>query len=203
MRDVIMVEPPLGVNMWCEVCKCRPPHNPFADQCLSVILEGHEQEQWYQLAYQCQQCHSVPVRLLVRRSRLRLRLAGRDPIEFVPPPPGLKGSTKFFSDAVVAHHAGQTLAGLFLLRTYIEQYWRTIQPVQELLKAKPRATGEEQGEIYQSTLPADFKSRFPSLVDLYRQLSAAMHEANADVTLFEDSAAKIAEHFDARRLFKL
>jgi hypothetical protein len=198
MRDVIMFE-----------AKDRPPHNPISDQCSSVILQGHEQEQWYYMAYQCQQCRSIPVRFLVRRSGLRLRLAGRDPIGFVPPPPGLKGNTKFFSDATVAHHAGQTLAGIFLLRTYIEQYWRTLPAVQALLKEKEkvtgeaRATGDEMGAVYQDSLPNDFKSRFPSLLDIYKQLSSAMHEAKAEAAVFEDCAGRIAEHFDARRVFRL
>jgi hypothetical protein len=208
MRDVIMFDLP-HVNTYCDICNDRPPHNPVVEQCSSVILAGHEQDQWYYMAYECQQCKTIPIRLLVRREGTRLRFVGRDPIEFVPPPPGLKGNTKFYSDAMVAHHAGQTLAGLFLLRTYIEQFWRTLLAVQDLLKKKqritgqPRATGEEMGAVYQDTLPPDFKSRFPSLLEVYGQLSAAMHEAKADPVLFEDSANKIAKHFDARRLFEL
>jgi hypothetical protein len=44
MRDVIMFESP-GINAYCETCKDRPPHNPISDQCSTVILQGHEQEQ--------------------------------------------------------------------------------------------------------------------------------------------------------------
>lgn len=202
MRDVIMFEPP-HINTYCGTCNDRPPHNPVSDHCASSILIGHEQDQWYHVAYECQQCKTIPIRFLVRREGLRLCLAGRDPIEFIPPPPGLKGPTKFYSDAQVAHHAGQTLAGIFLLRTYIEQYWRSRPQVQALIQQDARATGEKQGEIYQATLPTDFKSRFPSLLDLYGRLSAAMHEAKADADVFQSCAGKIAEHFDARRVFKL
>ncbi|HZR19237.1 MAG TPA: hypothetical protein VFE51_18260 [Verrucomicrobiae bacterium] len=166
MRDIITFEAP-GINTYCETCKDRPPHNPVFDQCSSVILQGHEQDQWYYMAYECQQCHGIPVRFLVRRTGLRLRLASRDPIEFVPAPLALKGNTKFFSDATVDHHAGQTLAGIFLLRTYIEQYWRALPSVQALLKKKERVTeearaiGDEMGAVYKDSLPNDFKSRFP------------------------------------------
>ena len=66
-----------------------------------------------------------------------------------------------------------------------------------------RATGDEMGAIYQDSLPNDFKSRFPSLLDIYNQLSSAMHEAKAEAALFEDCARKIAEHFDACRVFRL
>jgi hypothetical protein len=103
----------------------------------------------------------------------------------------------------LAHHAGQTLAGLYLLRTFVEQYWRTLRPVKDLIAAVPRATGDEQGEAYQKTLLGDFKARFPSLKDIYGQLSAAVHDASADARLFEDSSARIVEHFAARKLFDL
>jgi hypothetical protein len=191
------------INTFCSECKGRPPFNPVNHLSSCLLQQGHDQDQCYTLAYECQQCHSLPVRFLVRRQSLKLRLVGRDPIEAIPPPPALKGPTKFYSDAVVAHHAGQTLAGVFLLRTYVEQYWRTVPTVQAKIKERPRATGDEQGEAYQATLPADLKSRFPSLSDIYGKLSAAMHDANADGALFGECCGRIVEHFEARRLFKL
>jgi hypothetical protein len=99
----------------------------------------------------------------MRREALKLRLAGRDPIEILPTPKVLpKAPSKYYSDAIIAHHAGQTLAGLFLLRVFVEQYWRTVPAVQALLTEEPRATGERQGDAYQSSLPTDFKNRFLS-----------------------------------------
>jgi hypothetical protein len=111
--------------------------------------------------------------------------------------------SRYYSDAQIAHHAGQTLAGLFLARVFIEQYWRSLQPVKDLLKITPRATGDEQGDVYQEALPTAFKEKFPSLKDIYGQLSAALHSADANAKLFDDSCAKIVKHFDARRLFEL
>lgn len=134
---------------------------------------------------------------------MKLRLVGRDPIEAIPPPSALKGPTKYYSDAMIAHHAGQTLAGIFLLRTYVEQFWRTVPEVQAKIKHLARPTGDEQGAVYQTTLPPAFKSRFPSLSDIYGRLSEAMHEANADVALFEECCGKVVEHFEARKVFKL
>jgi hypothetical protein len=72
-----------------------------------------------------------------------------------------------------------------------------------VIKQQPRATGDEQGEAYQATLPTDFKSRFPSLSDIYGRLSVAMHKADADAALFEECCAKVVKHFEARRLFDL
>jgi hypothetical protein len=114
-----------------------------------------------------------------------------------------KGVSKYFGNALIAHHAGQTLAGLFLLRVFIEQFWRTVPAVQKLIAEKPRANGDEQGDAYQSVLPLDFKSRFPSLKDVYGNLSAAIHAADENAVLFDDSCAKIVEHFEARRLYKI
>jgi hypothetical protein len=193
-----------SINTFCAACGARPPFNPIDGKSSCVLDDENEQNQWYNLAYECQQCKGTPVRFLVRREGLRLRLCGRDPIEAVPAPKFLpKGQSKFYSDAQVAHHAGQTLAAIFLLRTFVEQFWRSVPEVQSLIKQKPRATGDEQGAAYQDTLPTDFKNRFPSLSEIYGKLSAAMHEAHADAGLFAESCQRVEEHFDARRVYKM
>jgi len=190
------------INTFCDLCKASWPFNPVPNGTLCVISDA--QNAWFYLGYECQQCKAFVVRFLVRRHGFKLRLVGRDPIEVLPTPGVLpKSVSKYYSDGQIAHHAGQTLAGLFLLRTFVEQYWRTLQPVKELIAALPRATGDEQGEAYQKTLPDDFKARFPSLKDVYSQLSAAMHDARADAQLFEGSSAGIVKHFEARKLFEL
>jgi hypothetical protein len=131
-------------------------------------------------------------------------LAGRYPIEVLPTPKCLpKEQRKYYSNAMIAHHAGQTLAGLFLLRVFIEQFWRTIPAVQTIIQNQPKATGDEQGTAYQSTLPDDFKSRFPSLRDIYDKLSAALHSADENAALFDEACSKIEKHFAARKLFEL
>ena len=58
-------------------------------------------------------------------------------------------------------------------------------------------------DAYMPTLPDDFKGRFPSFRVLYADLSADMHTAKGDADLFDKARAEIAEHFDARRLFKV
>ena len=122
----------------------------------------------------------------------------------LPTPKALpKSVSKFYSDSQIAHYAGQTLAALFLLRTFIEQFWRTLPEVKELITRQPRTTGDEQGEVYQRTLPTDFKERFPSLSALYSVLSVALHEAKPDSHLFDECCAKIITHFEARKLYGL
>jgi hypothetical protein len=102
----------------------------------------------------------------------------------------------YYSGAVVAHQSGQTLAGIFLLRTVIEQWARFLIP------DAPR-DAEKLLDAYMNTLPDDFKGRFASFRSLYSDLSGDMHTAEGDVDLFEGTLAKIHEHFEARRLFKL
>ena len=113
------------------------------------------------------------------------------------------GLTDFFANATVAFQSGQTLAGIFLLRVFIEQYWRSLSAVSGIVGPKGKPTGDELADAYKATLPVDFKARFPSLSEVYASLSAAMHAASEDAALFEESAAKVIEHFEARRLFKL
>ena len=96
----------------------------------------------------------------------------------------------------MAHQSGQTLAGLFLLRTLIEQWVRentkhTDLEVDNVLDA------------YMNSLPADFKDRFPSLRDVYSKLSGDLHRATGSIDLFDETLKSIVEHFEARRLFKL
>jgi hypothetical protein len=114
-----------------------------------------------------------------------------------------KKQAEYFASATVAFQSGQTLAALFLLRVLIEQYWRSVKVVSESIKEGGKTTGEAMGESYKGTLPEDFKARFPSLSEVYGDLSLAIHTANADAALFQGTAQKVVEHFDARRLFKL
>ena len=190
------------INTFCDECQERPPFNPVPES--SFWARGVGQDELFLLGYQCQQCKGQPIRFLVRREGLKLRLAGRYPLEVLLTPKALpKGVGRYYSNALIAHHAGQTLAGLFLLRVFIEQFWRTLPAVKELIGKKEKATGDEMGSEYQGTLPQDFKSRFTSLKDVYDKLSAAIHSADENAALFDDSCAKIVKHFEARRLFEI
>jgi hypothetical protein len=197
-RSVVFDIP--SVNTYCSKCGAAWPFNPT----IGTIAIGEGQNQCFLFEYQCQQCKEEFVRFQIRREGLKIRLTGRDPIEVLPTPRELpKAMSKYFSNAHVAHNAGQTLAGIFLLRTFIEQYWRSLPTVKEFVARQPRATGDEQGDIYQGTLPDDFKARIPSLRDIYSKLSEAMHMANEDAALFEDCSTKIIKHFKAREIYEI
>ncbi len=202
-RDTLTLDFELPtINTFCDHCNARWPFNSVAQG--SCLMQGEEgEDESFYLGYQCQQCKGRPILFLVSRESLKLRLAGRYPLEVLPTPKVLpKSVSKYYSNAVIAHHAGQlTLTGLFLLRVFIDQFWRTIPAVKELITLQPKATGDEQGDAYQSKLPQDFNSRFPSLKDIYGKLSAALHIADENAALFNDSCAKIEKHFEARAVY--
>jgi hypothetical protein len=189
-----------SIMTYCEPCGAAWPHNPTEN----IVPIGARQNQCFVFEYLCQNCQGALVRFQIHREGLKLCLTGRDPIEVLPTPKELpKAMSKYFSTAHVAHTAGQTLAGIFLLRTFVEQYWRSLPEVKKVTDKQPKATGDEMGDAYQRTLPDDFKHRFPSLKDIYSRLSEAMHAASDDAAIFEDCGQKIVEHFEARRLFKM
>lgn len=150
------------------------------------------------IVLQCQSCKGKPEVFLVRREDFKLTISGRSPIEFVMLPDMIPKETgEYYSGAALAYDSGQTLAALFLLRTFIEQYVR-------------RKTGMKQDreidqvfEAYMTTLPDDFKGRFPSLPALYESLSAALHAADASEDIFVKCRDDVDHHFEARKAFRL
>ena len=152
--------------------------------------------QVFALTYRCQGCKQPPEVLLVRRDEKRLTLSGRSPIEHVDVPAVIpKEVRRFYRGAVIAHQAGEGLAGNFMLRTLIEQWARS-------------ATGktgyaDEVLDAYVETLPDGIRGRFPVLRETYKTLSADLHSATGDAQVFAQATADILKHFEARRLFDL
>jgi hypothetical protein len=148
-------------------------------------------------SFLCQACKIVPEVFIVRRENFKLVLSGRAPIEHIPVPNVIpKHIQHFYSGAILAYQSGQTLAGIFLLRTLIEQ-WAISKATKKDLQA------DQAIDSYMATLPEDFKTRFPSLRMLYGELSIDIHTATGSAELFEKARNQIDEHFEARRLFKI
>lgn len=188
--------------MYCRTCGRTEPFNPStATDTVRHVLEANrplsrDPLQVYAWGFICQGCKGPPEVVLIRRDGLKLTLSGRAPIEHVDVPKVIpKDVSQYYSGAIVAHQSGQTLAGLFMLRTCVEQWVRKGRPTEERT--------EVSMERYQESLPNDFKARFPSLPKIYTDLSTPLHSAAADVELFEKARREIVEHFDARRVFKL
>ena len=154
--------------------------------------------QLFFLAFQCQRCNSDPEGFIVRRNGNRLFLEGRSPIEHVELPKYLpKNEGVFFSDAIVAYNAGKKLAGLFYLRTFLEQFAKRVTGKQG------RVTGEDLMDAYTNTLPQAHRDYMPSFREWYERLSVALHTAQEDDALFESARSEIDRHFDIRRIFKI
>jgi hypothetical protein len=134
------------------------------------------------LSYRCQSCKGVPEVFLVARQGFRLTNTGRAPIEHVDVPAAIpKDMRRFYGGAIVAHQSGQTLAGIFLLRTLIEQWARQ--------STEANGFADEALDAYMAALPEDFKSRFPSLRTLYSDISVDLHNATGSIELFDTARA--------------
>jgi hypothetical protein len=196
------------IKTFCTSCGRIEPFNPVhAEDVLemrrggigsSAFPQGAKGQvvQHFVFTYLCQGCKLLPEVFLVRRVGTKLILSGRSPIEHVDVAKQIPAVPKqYVAGAIVAHQCGQTLAGLFLLRTAIEQWIRSLGANQE--------KADQALDWYMTTLPADFSSRFPSLRDVYGTLSDALHKADASVPIFDKAMADIERHFDARRLYEI
>jgi len=192
------------VKLFCSICERVEAFNSVSSEDFSCrahpqISFGQSKGavQVFALSFQCQSCKGIPEVFLVRRQGLKLTQSGRSPIEYVEVHPAVpKSLHKWFRSAIVAYQSGQTLAGLFLLRTFIEQW------VRENTK-QPDSQADRVLEVYMGLLPPDFKARFPSLSSLYSDLSDDLHRAIGSPGLFDSAKADIIKHFEARRLFNL
>jgi len=152
------------------------------------------------LLYQCQICHSDPAVFLVRvnRKSWTLSIHGRSPMENVEVPAYIpKEEQRFYRDALIAQQTGKILAGVFYLRTFLEQFARRQTGL------VGRSTGEEIMAAYNVTLPPTLVGQMPSLREWYDKLSAAVHEAREDDAVFDEAMGQINQHFDIRRVHRL
>jgi hypothetical protein len=104
-----------------------------------------------------------------------------------------KKEAHLFRDAIIANGAGKTLAGLFYLRTFIEQFGRRITGITD------KQTGDQILSEYAKTIPLNLRDSIPSLAEWYDKLSAAIHSANPDEELFKNAQGKIEKHFEIRK----
>lgn len=198
-----------SVKLFCSACDSREAFRPIWWSDATNELRkpsGNERlmgrlEETYQiftLVYQCQRCTGTPATFLVRRAGWQLFLDGRSPFEEVEVPAFIPRTERWlYRDALIAQHGGKTLAALFYLRTFIEQFARRLTPV------KGRVTGDELMAAYGQTLPEKQRDHMPSLKDWYERLSGAIHSASQDEALFESAREAIDQHFDFRRLFRI
>ncbi len=197
----LIVSPPI-VKSYCRSCDRTEPFHVSTRQEIGSALfisRGSREQvplQNFALSYTCQSCRGAPEAFLIRREGLRLTLCGRSPIEHIDVPKVVpKVARSYYSSAVVAFQSGQALAANFLLRVLIEQW---------VLSVIPKDSAKETLlDAYVDTLPEDFRSRFPTLRDMYSNLSADIHGAIGSAKLFHSSQKDLVRHFEARRLYEL
>ncbi len=192
---------PPTVRTYCQVCNSIEPFNfvhstDFLKDFRRSPIEI-KTEQVFLFAYQCQGCKTAPEIYMVKRFKMKLSLCGRTPAEQVLIPLYIpKPLRKYYSDALVSFYSGQTLAGSYLLRNFIEQVIRgtSIDPIAKDM--------DELFIEYADKLPEDFKARFPSLQRIYYELAAYQENSSGADDLFQLAKEKIDLHFEARRLFE-
>jgi hypothetical protein len=134
----------------------------------------------------------------VRREGRKLGLHGRSPMEEIQLPPFVpKQERHLYRDAVIASHAGKTLAGLFYLRSFIERFARRV------IGECGKRTRDEIMQDYGKALPAAQRDSIPSLREWYGRLSDPIRAAKDDGEVFNEAKEAIDLHFDIRRVYKM
>lgn len=198
-----------NVKLYCSHCQHDETFSPiWYTDVSNAIAERHAKDhriaspsegyQLYSLTFQCETCKAIPVSFLICRREWKLTIEGRSPFEEVELPAFIpKTEAPLLADAIVAAQCSKTLAALFYLRAFIEQFAR------RQTKTIDRRPGDQILDAYHALLPEGRRDHMPSLRALYEKLSEALHEARADEELFEKSKADIIEHFDFRRLYRI
>jgi hypothetical protein len=198
-----------NVKLFCSRCESSEAFAPVWYRELTNEIAKHSSEtritsgvlkgwQIFALMYQCQRCKAAPESFLVKRDRWNLLLHGRSPMEEVDVPKCIpKKESWLYRDALIARHGGKTLAALFYLRSFIEQFARRVTRV------TGKVTGDKIMDAYAQTLPAAQRDQMPSLREWYDRLSEPVHEAREDEELFNEARVAIENHFDIRRVFNI
>lgn len=204
LQNTLTLTPP-NASLYCRICRRREAFAPvWTVDVPSPIIHGLRQIQlpdnfqMFSMVYECQRCFGRPEAFLVRREGWNLGLHGRSPIELVEVPKFIPNAeATFYRDSAIAFNSGKTLAALFYLRTFIEQFAR------RLTGRSGRVTGDQILDEYYKMLPVPVRDTMPSLREWYDKLSEALHAARADVSLFEEARTEIEKHFDIRRVFNV
>jgi len=201
---------PKNVKLFCSNCDRREAFSPVwhTDALYQAersrlppgqIFRPNVSLQFYVLLYRCESCTAVLDAILIRREGWTFSIEGRSPIEHLEMPACIpEPERKWFRDALIGINAGKTLAALFYLRTFIEQFAR-----RKTGKLTDKATGDDIMTEYAGTIPMAQRDHMPSLREWYDKLSAKIHGADEDAELFETARAEIEQHFEIRRVFKM
>jgi hypothetical protein len=199
-----------NVKLYCSNCGGREAFAPiwFADTFNSTTRGGTNgypstfsagpDSNMVLIHFQCLICKTRPEILLIERDKWELKLHGRSPMETVEVPHYIpKAESRLYSDGVIAFDSGKTLAALFYLRSFLEQFARRVTGTTEKLR------GDELMEKYNEGLPSPQRDWMPSLRDAYEKISIPIHSATDDVATFNDMKAKVDKHFEIRKVHEI
>jgi hypothetical protein len=190
-------------RLFCGSCRRVERYELFRAEDLTYDLYAQplREQQWnvadqvFGVSLLCQSCKTFPDVVMIRRSaaKNKLTLSGRSPMGEVEIPSAIPTKESgLFRDALIANSSGKTLAGLFYLRAFVEQFARRV------LRETRRRTGQDILTEYGQTIPANVRDAMPSLADCYERLSIALHSAREDTELFDVIRGKVVQHFAFR-----
>lgn len=193
-----------SVEYHCEKCKkvtfSSSLAGSFADGRDTSFPRPHAQgtQQFYVLIYRCDVCRWFVNVFLVSRTGFKLQLCGRtERIKPLVPGNIPKEFGRIVEDAISAEQEGDTYAGFYHLRTFVEHYMKKCVE----LSMDVQITGDELSERYKKTLDARLTAEFPSLGPLFSELSVFLHARKGERTDFDRILTAIDDHFAAKTMF--
>jgi hypothetical protein len=204
---------PVNVKLFCRACQRREAYRCLLAKDVTSELDYayhtgqftpplniRKDFQLFVFAYRCEGCagKGKPEAFLLRREGWTFSLDGRSPIEHVEIPGFIpEKERRLYRDAVIANNAGKTLAAIFYLRSFIEQFSRRVTGL------TGKQTGDEITSAYATTLPEHLRDTMPSLKEWYEKLSIPIHEAQDDDKTFEAALERINKHFEIRKVHEI
>jgi hypothetical protein len=211
---------PVNVKLFCRSCQRREAYRclsakdltaeAISAHSLGLIVPALSQFapelnfsrdlQLFVFVYRCEGCAAKgkPEAFLLRREGWTFSLDGRSPIEHVEIPSFIpEKERRLYRDAVIANNAGKTLAAIFYLRSFVEQFARRVTGL------TGKQTGQEITSAYAATLPDQLRDTMPSLKEWYEKLSVPIHEAKDDAETFDAALERIIKHFEIRKVHEI
>jgi hypothetical protein len=209
-REPMLTLQPINFKLFCGMCKRDEAFKPvwFQDITNAMSLPANGQMaprlvtpegfQLFSLIYQCQSCLGTPEGFLLRRDGLKIGIHGRSPMESVSVPTFIPSpESKWYREAVIAMKVSRTLAAIFYLRTFIEQFARRVTKISD------RRSGDEILSEYNGTIPDPPRGSMPSLKEWYEKLSELIHSANEDTEILKKAFEAVDRHFEFRKLYRM
>ncbi len=166
----------------------RNPYPIFGEKTLQVFT----------LDYRCAQCRKGYLTFQIRRIGAKLQLTGRSvPFRACLSAEWPKQIRAIIEDAYEAAQANDLPAGYYHLRTAVEFYIKS-----ELdCKVEDKIDGVELCEKYHKSADERLKTDFPSMTELYRDLSHGLHTRDVSAEGFTNLSKRFLGHLKAKALF--